>query len=150
MDDFQINFLHWWIFAVVAFFIELLIGTEIITWLAVGASFVGAVLIFMPTIPFSYQILIFCILSILSALFGEFVIKKFSKETDHPNLNAYGQEYVGCCFELREPIVNGIGSVQDHNDNIWRVEGPDCPVGTRVRVTSIVRARFQVEIEDDE
>ena len=35
--------------------------------------------------------------------------------------------------ELPDPIVNGRGSVKI-GDSIWRVEGPELPKGTRVRV----------------
>ncbi|MBK5198868.1 MAG: hypothetical protein JJE37_11400, partial [Methyloceanibacter sp.] len=36
-------------------------------------------------------------------------------------------------FDLIDPIVNGRGSVKI-GDSIWRVEGPELPMGARIRV----------------
>ena len=55
-------------------------------------------------------------------------------QTDRPLLNQRAAQYVGRVFTLAEPIVNGRGKIRV-DDSTWRVEGDDCPVGARVRVT---------------
>ena len=42
-------------------------------------------------------------------------------------------QLIGQSFELVDPIVNGRGSIKT-GDTIWRVEGPELPRGTRIKV----------------
>ena len=49
-------------------------------------------------------------------------------------LNRRTEALVGRVFTLEKPIVDGIGTVRI-DDTIWRVRGPDCPAGSRVKVT---------------
>jgi len=53
-------------------------------------------------------------------------------------------EYIGKILTLIEPIKNGEGKARI-NDSIWIVEGPDCELGTQVKVISIKKTGFQVE-----
>jgi len=47
-------------------------------------------------------------------------------------------------FTLDKPIVDGTGAVRI-DDTIWRVSGPDCPAGSRVRVAGADGANLRVE-----
>jgi len=47
-------------------------------------------------------------------------------------------------FTIDEPIVNGVGTVRI-DDTVWRVSGPDCPAGSRVKVASADGANLMVE-----
>jgi membrane protein implicated in regulation of membrane protease activity len=47
-------------------------------------------------------------------------------------------------FTLERPIVDGIGTVRI-DDTVWRVTGPDCPAGSRVRVAHADGANLSVE-----
>jgi len=49
---------------------------------------------------------------------------------------------------LTEPIVKGFGKA-NIGGSIWSIEGPDCPVNTRVKVIGINGMRFQVEPVED-
>ncbi|MBE9563388.1 MAG: hypothetical protein IMF12_11065, partial [Proteobacteria bacterium] len=50
---------------------------------------------------------------------------------------------------VTDAIVDGLGRI-DVADGSWRVEGPDCPIGTRVKVVDSGTARLQVELLDED
>ena len=46
-----------------------------------------------------------------------------------------GQSLIGRTATLEQPIAEGRGRIR-LDDTMWSVQGPDLPVGTRVRVTA--------------
>jgi membrane protein implicated in regulation of membrane protease activity len=48
-------------------------------------------------------------------------------------LNRRSDALVGRVFTLEKPIMDGSGTVRV-DDTVWRVRGPDCPAGSRVKV----------------
>jgi hypothetical protein len=54
--------------------------------------------------------------------------------SDRPLLNRRAEQLVGQEAVLDQPILNGYGRVM-LGDTVWRVAGPDLPVGQRVRIT---------------
>lgn len=56
--------------------------------------------------------------------------------TDAPDLNQRGHQLVGRVAPVVEPIVAGRGRVRV-GDTLWIAEGPDCPAGSAVSVTSV-------------
>ena len=69
---------------------------------------------------------------------------KVEKPAESPFLNRRAEGYVGRGFTLDKPIVDGSGAVRI-DDTIWRVSGPDCPAGSRVRVAGTDGANLLVE-----
>lgn len=65
-------------------------------------------------------------------------------ESDQPNLNRRGQQYIGRTFTLSEPIVNGLGKITV-DDSTWKIHGKDCAEGTRVTVTGVDGVILKVE-----
>ncbi len=63
---------------------------------------------------------------------------------DRPFLNRRAEGYVGRIFTLDKPIVDGIGTVRI-DDTVWRVSGPDCPAGSRVKIARAEGAELSVE-----
>ena len=61
-----------------------------------------------------------------------------------PFLNKRAEAYVGRVFTLEKPIVGGNGTVRI-DDSVWRVAGPDCPAGSRVKVSRADAATLVVE-----
>jgi membrane protein implicated in regulation of membrane protease activity len=55
-------------------------------------------------------------------------------KSDLPDLNERAQQYVGRSLVVAESIENGRGKVRV-GDSVWQAEGPDVPVGSRVKVT---------------
>ena len=64
--------------------------------------------------------------------------------TDQPLLNRRGEQMIGRTATLMEPIRDGRGRIQ-LGDTLWKVQGPDLPPGTRVRVTSVLDSELVVE-----
>ena len=70
--------------------------------------------------------------------------RKVERPTGSPFLNRRADGYVGRVFTLDKPIVDGIGTVRI-DDSVWRVSGPDCPAGSRVKVARADGANLTVE-----
>ena len=64
--------------------------------------------------------------------------------TESPFLNRRTEGYVGRVFTLDKPIVDGVGTIHI-DDTIWRVRGPDCPAGSRVKIASAEGSNLLVE-----
>jgi membrane protein implicated in regulation of membrane protease activity len=56
--------------------------------------------------------------------------------SDLPQLNQRAAQYIGHVCVLSEAIVQGSGRARV-GDGIWKVRGPDLPLGSPVRVTSV-------------
>lgn len=63
---------------------------------------------------------------------------------DHSTLNRRGAQLIGQVFPLESAIVDGRGRLKI-GDAFWRAEGPDLPVGTRVRIVAVEGAGVKVE-----
>lgn len=65
-------------------------------------------------------------------------------KSDHPFLNKRSAKFVGDTYTLDEPIVNGKGRMKV-GESWWRVEGPDLPAQTRVKVIAASGVVLKVE-----
>ena len=132
----DIDFWHWLIVAVVFAIVEVLAPGFFFMWLAVAAVVTGLVLLALPRLGWEYQVLLFTLLAVASALAGRKLLKRHPIESDHPLLNRRGAQYVDRTFTLGEAIENGTGKIRV-DDTTWKVRGEDCPAGTRIRVTGV-------------
>jgi len=48
-------------------------------------------------------------------------------------------------FTLDAPSINGIGKIRI-DDSTWKIEGTDCPSGTKVRDAGIENTVLKVEV----
>lgn len=145
----MLSFLHglgpwsWLIFALVLYALEAVIPGVNLIWFGTAALVVG-VLVFATGITWPWQLVIFAVISIVTA----FAVRKFARSrvtiTDAPDLNVRGHQYIGREFVLAEAIKGGRGRVRV-GDSLWQAEGADAPAGTRVRVTSVHDAVLMVE-----
>ena len=65
--------------------------------------------------------------------------------SEDPNVNQRTKRYIGRTFTLAEPIVDGVGKIYV-DDSQWRVTGPDCDVGKKVKVISAESTTLIVEL----
>ena len=144
MAELEIVFWYWWVFAVFMLGIEILAPGFFFLWLSLAGAVVGVVLFLFPATTVEIQLLIFAILSIVSVLIWRKYGLQTPTETDHPLLNKRGAQYIGRTFSLIEPIENGRGKIKA-DDSIWTVLGEDCSLGSKVKVTSVKGALFEVE-----
>jgi hypothetical protein len=148
MEIFQdINYWHWWVLAISLLMLEFLaLGTfgSFFLWPAIASAALGFLMLLFPMLPLQVQVLILGVISIVSVIIGRVYLGKHPLSQDQPFLNQRGAELVGRVYEVSDAIVNGIGKIRV-NDGMWAVEGPDCPVGTNVKVLSSGSVRLKVE-----
>jgi inner membrane protein len=124
---------NWLILAVVLFTLETFIPGVHFLWFGMAAVVVG-VLSMATGITWPFQIIAFGVIAVLTV----FWVRRFARpdmaKSDLPDLNERGQQYVGRSLVVEQAIQNGRGKVRV-GDTVWQAEGPDAPVGTRVKVT---------------
>ncbi len=140
----SIVFWHWWILAGVLLIIELSVPTFFFLWLGMAAAATGLVMLVFPGLGLETQLVLFAILSVVAIVAWRRYREISVPESDQPNLNRRGRQYIGREFTLEQPISNGMGKVVV-DDSTWRIKGPDLPAGTRVRVRDVDGVVFLIE-----
>lgn len=144
MELFTPDFWHWWILAVALVIIEILAPMFFALWVAVAAFITGVILYLVPEMAWEYQVFLFAIVSVASIILWRLYYRKNPIKTDEPLLNRRGEQYIGRVITLKEAIIDGQGKVSV-DDSTWKIEGNDCPVGTKIKIISINNVMFQVE-----
>lgn len=139
----QFTHWHWWILALILLVLEVFVPGTFFLWMGISALFTGLLALVLP-IGWEVQFLLFAILAVVSVTLGRAYIKKRPIETDRPNLNRRGAQYVGRTFTLSEPIVHGYGKIRV-DDSTWKIEGADCPAGSQVKVIGVDGVVLKVE-----
>ena len=140
----QLDFWHWFIFAVGLLILELFAPGAFFLWMGIAAAIVGALLWLIPGMGWELQLMIFAVLSVVTIIWWRKRMDENPVVSDQPNLNRRGQQYVGRTFTLDEPIVNGLGKIHV-DDSTWKIEGNDCPAGTKITVTGVDGVILKVE-----
>lgn len=134
----------WWIVAGVLLLAEMIMPGFFMLWLAVAAALTALVdMIF----HFSWvgESLTFAALSMITVLASwRFVMGQRNMKSDSPHLNQKHTGFVGKSYVLAQAITNGSGKIRVE-DALWDVDGPDLPVGARVKVTGVDGLRLVVE-----
>jgi membrane protein implicated in regulation of membrane protease activity len=133
MVDSIISLGHWnWLIAAAVFLlIEVLAPGIFMLWLGLAALLVGIISTGVVW-PWQAQFIAFAVFALVSVPAWRHFTR--NRETaDSPFLNRRVETYVGRVFTLERPIVDGVGAVRI-DDTVWRVRGPDCPAGSRVRI----------------
>lgn len=140
----QLGNWNWFIAGGLLLALEVMVPGTFMLWLGLAAIATG-VIGFIVSMSWQAQIVVFAILSEISVLLGRRIYPTVVTETDKPFLNRRADAFVGRVFTLDEPIVSGTGRVRV-DDTTWRVTGPDCPAGTKVRVEKADGASLIVAI----
>ena len=136
----------WIILGGILLAIEVMAPGTFVLWLGVSAILVG-VISFAIDWGWQEQGIAFAILAIASvALWWRFGRhgRHETEGDDQPFLNRRAHGFVGRVFTLEKPIVDGNGTVRI-GDTIWRVTGPDCAAGSRVKIARAEGATLFVE-----
>ena len=140
----QLDFWHWWVIGIILIILELFAPGAFFLWMGIAAGLVGLVLVVVPEMTWQYQFIVFAVVSVVSIVVWRNYLKKHPTETDRPTLNMRGEQYVGRTFTLTEPVVNGVGKIKV-DDTMWKIEGADCDIGTKVKVVKTDGAVLKVE-----
>jgi len=128
----QLGVWNWFILGGILLALEVMAPGAFMLWLGLAAIATGVISFVLP-LTWQVQIVIFAILSVISVLIGRRIQPRGEVDTDRPFLNRRHDAFVGRVFTLDEPIVHGSGRVRI-DDTTWRVSGPDCPAGSKIRV----------------
>jgi membrane protein implicated in regulation of membrane protease activity len=139
-----LGFWDWFILAAVLLLLEVMAPGTFMLWLGFSAFLVGVISFFVDW-SWQYQLVAFAVFAIAAIPLWRRLGAHAKAPTDQPFLNRRADALVGRVFTLEKPIVGGNGTV-GIGDTVWRITGPDCPTGTRVKVAAIDGGTLQVEI----
>ncbi|TAM94643.1 MAG: NfeD family protein [Rhizobiaceae bacterium] len=138
---------NWMVLGFVLLILEILVPGVFLLWIGIAAVLVGALTLQLSHVGFwvwQAQVLLFLLLSIISAYIGRQIMARAGGRSDQPLLNRRAEQLIGRTATLAEPIAEGRGRIRI-GDTFWLVSGPDLPVGTRVRVTAVKDMELVVE-----
>jgi membrane protein implicated in regulation of membrane protease activity len=136
-------FWHWWVLGFGLMVAEVLLPGTFCLWLGLAALVTGVAAWVIPGLHWQTEVVVWAVLSFVAVGLW-FRFKPMGKVAADTGLNQRGRGYVGQVYELVDPIVNGYGKARVE-DTVWRVAGPDLPLGAKVRVTAIDGATLKVE-----
>jgi len=125
---------NWFIIAVVMLMLELAVPGVHFMWFGLAAVVIG-VLALSVDIALHWQLIIFALLSLGAIYWLRQFWRPDAVQSDQPNLNVRGAQYIGRIVTVEEAISGGRGKVRV-GDTLWNAEGPDLPKGARAKVTS--------------
>ena len=123
---------NWLILAAVFLALELIVPGAFMLWLGLAALVVGLIS-FAIDWSWQAQLVAFAVLSLALIPVWRRYAPRVERPSEAPLLNRRAESYIGRVFTLENPIVDGVGRVRI-DDTIWRVTGPDCAAGSRVRI----------------
>jgi inner membrane protein len=133
----------WIIVGAILLALELAVPGAFMMWLGLAALLVG-MLSFAIDWSWQWQGVAFAIFAVASIpLFRRFA-RNVEPQNERPFLNRRAEEMVGQIYTLDKPIVDGVGTIRV-GDTIWRVNGPDRPAGSRVKITRVDGAHLVVD-----
>ena len=141
---FKILFWYWWALSAVLLVCEMLLPGVVFLFIAIGAAATGLVLLVASDAALEFQLAVFAIVSVVSAIVLRPYLKRLQGKTAEPSLNARGEALVGQVFVLDQPILAGRGRVK-LGDGSWIVTGPDMVAGAKVRVAAVQGTELRVE-----
>ena len=140
---------NWMVLGFLLLAAEIIAPGVFLVWIGIAALIVGAIsLAAWGAVFWSWQVqvLVFLVLSLVSAYLGRKLVASRKDDSDQPLLNRRGVQLIGRTATLTEPIREGRGRIQ-LGDTLWRVSGPDLPAGARVRVVAAADTDLDLVVE---
>jgi membrane protein implicated in regulation of membrane protease activity len=134
---------NWFIAGGLLLIVEVLAPGVFMFWLGLAALVVGTLSLLIDW-SWQMQVITFAVVAIALIPVWRRLAKNAEAPTDQPFLNRRAHAFVGRVFTLERPIVDGRGTV-GIDDTVWRIGGPDCPAGTRVKVIEVDGSTLKVE-----
>jgi hypothetical protein len=140
---FTLGYWDWFIAAAVLLLLEVMAPGTFMLWLGLSALLVGLISLGIDW-SWQYQFLAFAAFAIAAIPLWRLVGARARTPTDQPFLNRRADAFIGRVFTLEKPIVGGCGTI-GVGDTVWRISGPDCPSGSRVKVAAVDGSTLRVE-----
>lgn len=145
-EGFTFVFWHWFVVAALLGIVEILAPGVFFLWLALSALLTGIVALILPSLDVWVQIILFGVISVATVyLAWKYIRRNPPKASDQPLLNQRSAQYVGKTYMLVDAISGGVGRIK-LGDSTWRVEGPDAPAGSTVKVIGYDGPNLHVEL----
>jgi membrane protein implicated in regulation of membrane protease activity len=135
---------NWLIVGLVLVALEVVAPGVFLLWLGLAALLVGLISLVVDWV-WQVQVIAFAAFSVAAVPLWRRVAQQDVPNPESEFLNRRSDALVGRVFTLEKPIVDGSGTVRI-DDTIWRVSGPDCPAGSRVKVVHADGASLKVEV----
>jgi membrane protein implicated in regulation of membrane protease activity len=123
---------NWLFLAVALFALEAVLPGVHLLWFGVAAILTGFIGLAVG-LAWPSQVGIFALLSVAVMFAARRLAGAETARSDIPGLNQRGSEYIGRVVPVEDPIRAGRGKVRV-GDSVWIAEGPESPVGSRVRI----------------
>lgn len=141
---------NWMVIGFALLALEIVVPGFFLLWIGLAAIVTGALSLALWDASWwiwQVQVLVFLALSLLAAWGGRKLMgNDRAGPSDLPLLNQRGAQLIGRTATLTEPISNGRGRVK-LGDTMWRVSGPDLPVGATIRVKAASDADLELVVE---
>ncbi|WAC63114.1 NfeD family protein [Pseudoxanthomonas sp. SL93] len=134
----------WAAVALLLFAAETMAPGAFMLWMGFAAALVFLGVLLVDGIPLLAQVAAFVVLSFISIQIYRTWFRGKARESDKPLLNRRAEQLVGKVATLDQAIMGGRGRVKI-DDAFWVVDGPDLPVGTRVRVVAVDGMTLKVQ-----
>ncbi len=139
---FSLGYWDWFIAAAVLLLLEIMAPGTFMLWLGLSAFLVGLISLAVLW-SWQYQLLAFAGFALAAIPLWRRLGARAGTATDQPFLNRRADAFIGRVFTLEKPIVGGNGTI-GIGDTVWRISGPDCPSGSRVKVAAVDGATLSV------
>lgn len=133
----------WIVGGLVLLAIELVAPGGVFVWFG-AAAIVTGLMTLVQQFAWPWQWAIFGVLSLAGVTGWLAFRRRLPADSDSPLLNRRSDRMVGKHGFLSEPIVGGTGRME-FGDSVWRVSGPNLPVGHQVRVVGHKGSVLEVE-----
>ena len=114
---------------------ELLAPGIYLMWFGLAALVTGIAAAVLP-IGLAPQLVLFAVVAVAAVYRARQMVSARPIVTDDPMLNDRAARLVGQIVVVRDAMEGGRGRVAV-GDSVWMADGPDAPVGTRLRVTGL-------------
>ena len=138
------KFAFWAIGALVLFAAEAMVPGAFMLWFGFAAVAMALVVLVAPGLGWLAQAVLFSVLALISVAVYRRWFRGRGRQSDKPLLNRRADQLVGSVAVLDQAIEGGRGRVKI-DDAFWTVEGPDLPVGMRVRVVAVNGMTLKVQ-----
>jgi membrane protein implicated in regulation of membrane protease activity len=126
----------WWSVGGILLVGEVAVPGVYLLWIGMGAALTGVLAWFVPDMGFLTQVMSF---SVFAAVFVFVAHRFFYLDPDgdlEEKVNQGAIRHVGKTYVVVNAIENGRGHISV-GDTRWLAEGPDVPIGAKVRVEAI-------------
>ena len=134
----------WAALAVLLFAAEAMAPGAFMLWFGFAAVAMALVVLVAPGLGWLAQAVLFSVLALISVAVYRRWFRGKGRQSDKPLLNRRAEQLVGSVAVLDQAIEGGRGRVKI-DDAFWTVEGPDLPVGMRVRVVAVNGMTLKVQ-----